>query len=306
MRGRLLYTCFIFFIMLQNVFAQETIPLYEGNIPNNRTNMPNLEKSEIGDDGITRVHNVSIPTISIYKAKVQDPRRISLIIFPGGGYHILSIDKEGYAIANALNEMGITAFVVKYRMPAETSNLDPSIAPLTDAQRAIQLVRQNARSWGIDPAKVGVLGFSAGGHLAAMAATLFDKPVIKNDNHINLRPDFSVLAYPVITFEEGFTHKGSRENLLGKKHSAEQIALFSAEKNISSSTPPAFIFHALDDAAVPVENAMMYFNALRQSEVKKSQLIIYPEGGHGFGLHLPSRNEKWIERLQSWLSVLYP
>lgn len=306
MRQRLLFTCFIFFIMLQNVPAQETIPLYEGNVPNNRTNIPNIEKSEVGDDAITRVHNVSIPTISIYKPKVQDPRGISIIIFPGGGYHILSIDKEGYAIANALNEMGITAFVVKYRMPSETSNLNPEIAPLMDAQRAIQLARQHAGDWGIDPAKVGVLGFSAGGHLAAMAATLFDKPVIENNNHVNLRPDFSVLAYPVITFEENFTHKGSRENLLGKKYSAEQTALFSAEKNISSSTPPAFIFHALDDAAVPVENAMMYFNALRQCGVKKSQLIVYPEGGHGFGLHLPSRNEKWIERLQSWLSVLYP
>lgn len=306
MRQRLLFTCFIFFIMLQNVPAQETIPLYEGNVPNNRTNIPNIEKSEVGDDAITRVHNVSIPTISIYKPKVQDPRGISIIIFPGGGYHILSIDKEGYAIANALNEMGITAFVVKYRMPSETSNLNPAIAPLMDAQRAIQLARQHADDWGIDPAKVGVLGFSAGGHLAAMAATLFDKPAIENNNHVNLRPDFSVLAYPVITFEENFTHKGSRKNLLGKKHSAEQTALFSAEKNISSSTPPAFIFHALDDAAVPVENAMMYFNALRQSGVKKSKLIVYPEGGHGFGLHLPSRNEKWIERLQSWLSVLYP
>lgn len=303
------------FLFMQATTAQQTIPLYDGKIPNNKEGIKNTEYAETGDDRVERVFEVSEPTLTVYKPKIQDKRGISIVICPGGGYHILSIDKEGREIAHSLNEMGITAFVLKYRIPSNNKNVDKSVAPLMDAQRAVQLVREQAKRWGIDKNKIGIMGFSAGGHLAAAASTQYINVLIANTLQTSLRPDFSVLAYPVISFDEKLTHKGSRDNLLQDASlknnkfytSTEQaVTYFSAEKNITSQTPPAFIFHSQDDNVVNVANSLHYYQQLIENKVPGNQLIIYPSGGHGYGLNLPGKNEKWIERLKNWLDILYP
>ncbi len=303
------------FLLMQATTAQQTIPLYDGKIPNNKEGIKNTEYTETDDDRVKRVFEISEPTLTVYKPKIQDKRGISIIICPGGGYHILSIDKEGREIAHSLNEMGITAFVLKYRIPSNNKNVDKSVAPLMDAQRAVQLVREQAKRWGIDKNKIGIMGFSAGGHLAAAASTQYINVLIGNTLQTSLRPDFSVLAYPVISFDEKLTHKGSRDNLLQDASlknnkfytSTEQaVTYFSAEKNITSQTPPAFIFHSQDDNVVNVANSLHYYQQLIENKVPGNQLIIYPSGGHGYGLNLPGKNEKWIERLKNWLDVLYP
>ena len=303
------------FLLMQATTAQQTIPLYDGKIPNNKEGIKNTEYTETDDDRVKRVFEISEPTLTVYKPKIQDKRGISIIICPGGGYHILSIDKEGREIAHSLNEMGITAFVLKYRIPSNNKNVDKSVAPLMDAQRAVQLVREQAKRWGIDKNKIGIMGFSAGGHLAAAASTQYINVLIGNTLQTSLRPDFSVLAYPVISFDEKLTHKGSRVNLLQDASlknnkfytSTEQaVTYFSAEKNITSQTPPAFIFHSQDDNVVNVANSLHYYQQLIENKVPGNQLIIYPSGGHGYGLNLPGKNEKWIERLKNWLDVLYP
>lgn len=303
------------FILMHATSAQQTIPLYEGKIPNNKDNIKNTERTEMGEDRVERVFEVSEPTLTIYKPKVQDKQGIGIIICPGGGYHILSIDKEGREIAHTLNQMGITTFVLKYRIPSDERNTDKSLAPLMDAQRAIQLVRENAQEWGVDKNKIGIMGFSAGGHLAATASVNFNHAVVNNPNNISLRPDFSILAYPVITMNDTYTHQGSSENLfhqnLSSSHkfytsATQQTKFFSAEENINANTPPAFIFHSQDDATVPVQNAIIYYQKLTDNKIANSQLIIYPSGGHGYGLNLPNKNEKWMERMKNWLDILYP
>lgn len=303
------------FLLMQSVSAQQTIPLYEGKIPDNKDNIKNTERTEMGEDRVERVFEVSEPTLTIYKPKVQDRQGIGIIICPGGGYHILSIDKEGREIAHTLNEMGITAFVLKYRIPSDEKNMDKSLAPLMDAQRAIQLVREHAQKWGVDKNKIGIMGFSAGGHLAATASTQFNNATIDNPAKTSLRPDFSVLAYPVISMNNQYTHQGSKENLFNKKLSSshkfytnleQQTKFFSAEENITSNTPSAFIFHSMDDNVVNVENSLLYYHQLIKNKVSLSQLIVYPSGGHGYGLNLPNKSEQWIERMKNWLDVVYP
>lgn len=310
----ILFAVNIFFFMF-NTLAQQTFPLYEGKVPNNKDNIANTEKTEMGDDRVERIFDVSVPTLTMYTPVVKDPRGISVIICPGGGYFILSSDREGKEVAQALNDFGITAFVLKYRIPSNERNIDKSIAPLMDAQKAIETVRINAKKWGIDPQKIGIMGFSAGGNLAAAASNQFKNELIDNTKKISLRPNFSVLAYPVISMQDTLTHQGSKENLLKDArfnenryyHSFTEAAnFFSNEKNVTTQTPPTFIFHSMDDNAVNVENSIIYFNQLIKNKVKNCELIIYPSGGHGYALNLPNKNEKWIERLKNWLDILYP
>lgn len=284
------------------VNAQEIIPLYNAEIPNSKP-APNKERSVIDAHGVLRISNVSIPTLSIYKPDKSINKGTSVIICPGGGYKILAASHEGADVAKELNKWGITAFVLKYRIPNDTTMQDKSIGPLQDAQRAIQVVREHAAEWNINPDKIGIMGFSAGGHLAASASTRFNEILIENPKNTSLRPDFSILIYPVISFMDGITHKGSRENLLGKNPDLKVLEKYSNELTAGPKTPAAFLVHAGDDTSVPVKNSIVYYEALLKHKIY-SNMIIYPHGGHGFGMNNKTTEDKYMLSLKNWLDSL--
>lgn len=292
--------CTMTMLYTNSASSQVIIPLYAGEIPNSKAST-NKEKSEMGKDGILRISNVSIPTLSIYKPDKSIDNGSAVIICPGGGYKILAASHEGVDVAKELNKWGITAFILKYRIPNDTIMPDKSIGPLQDAQRAIQLVRERAAEWNIDPGKIGIMGFSAGGHLAASASTRFSEALIGNPNNTSLRPDFSILIYPVISFMDGITHKGSSENLLGKNSSLKSLEKYSNELQVGPQSPPAFLVHAGDDGAVPVKNSIVYYEALQKNNIYSS-LIIYPKGGHGFGMKNKTSATQWMYQLKDWMS----
>ena len=282
------------------LLAQTEMPLYPTVVPNSKP-APNKESS-LTRDNVTRISKVSIPTLTIYKP--TNANGMSVIICPGGGYGILAFDKEGTRVAEEMNKWGITAFVLKYRLPDDTTNIDRSLAPLMDAQQAIRLVRSKATEWGLKKDKIGIMGFSAGGHLASTAATHFATNAdATNKDTISVRPDFAILIYPVISFDSTITHKGSRNNLVGATASAEQITLYSNELQVNAKTPPSFLVHAGDDGAVPVENSIRYYQACIQYKVP-AEMHLYPKGGHGFGMYNKTTTDNWMERLQNWLNTL--
>jgi acetyl esterase/lipase len=203
---------------------------------------------------------------------------------------------EGINTAKQFAKNGIAAFVLKYRLPDDSIMQDKTIGPLQDAQQAIKLVRENAAKWGIDVNKVGIAGFSAGGHLASTVATHFQKSFIENSNNTNLRPDFQIVVYPVISMQDSLTHSDSRKNLLGKNPSKELIDQYSNELQVSNNTPPAYITHAADDKTVDVDNSIFYFESLRHHNVDV-EMHIYPRGGHGFIFRQPD----WIDPLLLWM-----
>lgn len=302
MRVLTLLFCSISMLYTNSMNAQTVLPLYEGIIPNSKPSV-NKEKSVTDAAGILRISKVSVPTLKMYVPEKQSEKRSAVIICPGGGYGILAASHEGTDVAKAFNEMGITAFVLKYRLPDDSIMVDKSIGPLQDAQRAIQLVRENAQQFNIDGAKIGIMGFSAGGHLAASASTRFTEQLIQNPKQTSLRPDFSILIYPVISFMDGITHKGSRMNLLGKIQTLETLQKFSNELRVTEQTPPAFLVHAGDDPAVPVANSLSYYEALLKQKIY-SNMIIYPRGGHGFGMNNKTTKDKYMLNLQNWLNSI--
>ena len=190
-----------------------------------------------------------------------------MVICPGGGYGVLAASHEGADVAKQFNEWGVTAFVLKYRIPDDRIMTDKEIGPLQDAQRAIQWVRENAAKWKVDPSHIGIMGFSAGGHLASTEGTHFTHELIANKKHTSLRPDFMILIYPVISFTDSIGHIGSRENLIGKNPSPEKIIEYSNELQVNANTPPAFLVHAGDDDAVKVQNSLYFYNALQKNHV---------------------------------------
>lgn len=275
--------------------------LYKGKVPNS-TNAPNKENTTVGDDKVMRVAKVSVPSITMYKPAQQNG--MSVIICPGGGYTILAWNKEGTKVAEELNKWGITAFILRYRLPDDTTMIDKSIAPLQDAQQAVRLVRSNATEWGIDKNKIGIMGFSAGGHLAATAATHFTfKADPLNKDTTSARPDFAILLYPVVSFDTSFAHIGSRNKLIGTNPPADKAAFFSNELQVTSNTPPSFLVHAGDDKAVPVENSIRFYQACIKNKVPV-EMHLYPKGGHGFGLNNTTTTDNWMERLKNWLSSI--
>ena len=231
----------------------------------------------------------------------------AVIICPGGGYWALAYDLEGTDIARYLNSIGVVGIVLKYRLPTYGNVIEPHKAPLMDAQRAMRLVRFNARKWNIDTAKIGIMGFSAGGHLASTLGTHFDrgnKASADSIERISCRPDFMILMYPVISFTEACTHKGSREALLGKNPDKALVAYYSNELQVTKDTPPAFFVHADNDRGVPVENSLLMYKALRANGIP-AELHILSEGNHGFGLGLINNHiASWAENLKLWLNWL--
>lgn len=285
------------FFLLNLVISQES-PLYAGPIPNSKP-AENLEKTAINQWGTVFTTETSIPTLTYYAP--AHPNGQAVIICPGGGYVGTAGEKEGTVIAQALVEQGISAFVLKYRIPMDRTCVDRSLAPLQDAQEAIRQVRKGAKQWGIDPHKIGIMGFSAGGHLAATAATHFDfKADADNPDTTSVRPDFAILIYPVISFTDSLAHGGSRNNLIGPESTKERIDFFSNEKQVTKDCPPAFLVHAQDDGAVPVGNSVAYFMACTRAGVL-AEMHLYPKGGHGFGINNPTTTDQWMERLYNFL-----
>jgi acetyl esterase/lipase len=274
--------------------AQKAIPLYPSGIPNART-YPDKEHSNLTHDAI---FNVSKPELFVYLPPASIAASSAVIICPGGGYGGLVIDREGYDIARRFVKAGIAAFVLKYRLPSDSTMIDKSIGPLQDAQQAIKTVRQHAAEWNINANQIGIMGFSAGGHLASTAGTHFDQSYITNKDGISLRPDFMILIYPVISMKDSITHKGTRNNLLGNNPSISQVNYFSNETRVNSQTPPTFLAAASDDSLVPVNNSIDFYEALLKNKIAAS-MHIYAKGGHGF-LKLPPR-DLWMNELKYWM-----
>ena len=277
----------IFFSILLSVAtmlsAQNTfeLPLWPAGAPNSNGLTGTEEDLEGG-----RVANVITPSITVYKA--DKPNGVAIIMCPGGGYARLAMNHEGHDMAPWLNAQGITYIVLKYRMPNGHYEV-----PLSDAEQAIRLVRQHAKEWNIRPDRIGIMGASAGGHLAASLATLYSS----NET----RPDFQVLFYPVISMVPGVTHGGSRQNLLGNNPSQELEDKYTLEKQVNAHTPQAFIMLSADDGAVPPANGIHYFEALLQHQVPAT-LHVYPTGGHGWGFRDAfTYKRQWTGELEKWL-----
>lgn len=248
-----------------------------------------------------RISMVTDPVITPFFPEKGKANGAAIIICPGGGYSRLAIDHEGVDVAKKFNEIGVTAFVLTYRLPSDLIMVDKSIGPLQDAQRAVQLVRQQAKEWGVDTARVGIIGFSAGGHLASTALTHFNKAVIDNKAKINLRPSFGVLLYPVISFTD-IAHKGSKDNLIGKTPTPEMVDLYSNEKQVTATTPPTYLVHAQDDKTVPVMNSIVFYEAMTKAGVK-GELHLYQAGGHGFGLVNKTTKDEWFNGCKNWMDA---
>lgn len=242
------------------------------------------------------------PSLTIYSVSGANKVSTGVVICPGGGYHNLSMDHEGKEIAEWLNHLGIAAFVLKYRLGPKYH------APIEmwDAQRAIRYARAHAADYGIQSDRIGIWGFSAGGHLASTAGTHFDKGDPSAADIINRqssRPDFLILAYPVITMEEPYVHMGSRDNLLGEKPDPALVESLSNEKQVTNRTPPTFLFHTTEDPVVPVENSVMFYLACRKAQVPV-EMHIYLKGRHGVGLAQDDPVlRSWPDRLVDWLKV---
>ena len=282
-----------------NIHAQTVIPLYKGKVPNSIEHSEQ-EVKNVNDAGQIRYSKVTQPTLEIHLPEAGKANGTAIVIIPGGGYGIVSYTNEGTDIAREFNKMGIAAFILKYRLPSDKIMADKTIGPLQDAQQAIKTVRVRAKEWGVDTAKVGIIGFSAGGHLASTAGTHFTKSVIDNKEKINLRPDFMILMYPVISLTEELMHKGSRDNLIGSNPSIQLTSLYSNNTQVTEKTPPTILIHAGDDKTVKVENSLRFYESLLKCGVP-AEMHIYPKGGHGFGVNNRTTPDKWTERVENWL-----
>ena len=283
--------------------AQQVLPLYGTDpIPNSKATTDQETVDSSGTPVRLSLGKVSRPTLTVYLPPAGTANGTAVVICPGGGYTHLAFTHEGTDVARMLNGMGIAAFLLKYRLPSDETMIDKTIGPLQDAQRAIQMVRERAADWGVNPGRIGIMGFSAGGHLASTAGTHFGKAYIDNKNNTSLRPDFMILLYPVISLSEKYGHTGSRAALLGAHPDTTLIRKFSNELQVTASTPPAFLVHAEDDRTVPVVNTL-YFNDALKAHGVPAEMHIYPKGGHGFGLYNPTSKDQWPDRLRNWMDT---
>jgi acetyl esterase/lipase len=253
-----------------------------------------------GAPGAQGTADADVPAITVFLPRTLTPGLAAMIVCPGGGYGALAANHEGRQVANYLNSLGMAAFVLRYRLGPKYRH--PVQAG--DAQRAVRTVRAKAAEWRIDPARIGILGFSAGGHLAMTASTLFDAGAADATDpidRVSSRPDFAVLGYPVISMTAPWTHQGSKRNLLGESPDPELASRLSGEKAVTKETPPTFIFQTNQDAAVPAENSVHYYLALRQAGVP-AEMHIFERGPHGVGLanHDPALSA-WSGLLANWL-----
>jgi acetyl esterase/lipase len=281
-----------------------TIKLWPDGIPGSITNPSYVEKITTADGRITRCEKVVTPDLTVFLPAQDKANGSAVLICPGGGYSALAFDHEGNAIAKWLNDNGIAGIILKYRLPSDQIMKDKSIGPLQDAQEAMRVIRRNANDWKIDPKKVGVIGFSAGGHLASTLSTHYAEKVYEVKDNSSARPDFSLLIYPVVSFDTAITHRGSRNNLIGIKPDAKQVERFSNELQITAETPPAFLVHSADDKAVPVMNSIGYFKGLQKNNIPV-ELHVFQKGGHGYGL-APDRGTEssWPDLCIKWMKQI--
>lgn len=276
---------FLFCIALFGIFfesvAQKVIPLYpEGKV---------LFAKEGGE----------VPQLTYY-APAKKKSDIAVIVCSGGSYGGRANNQEGIPACRKLNDAGISAFLLDYRLPDTAKMHHKEIVPLTDAQKAIIYVRQHSPDYGINPHKVGIMGFSAGGHLVTTVETHFQETALKNRRHVSLRPDFVVAVYPVVSFADSLTHLRSRANLIGPGITPEKIRKFSNELQVSDSTPATFIVAAVDDDVVKVQNSLLLEAALRQHHVPV-RVFLYAKGGHGFGVNNKTAQVQWTEPCIKWI-----
>ena len=287
-------------IMSNKIFSQTVIPLYKDSIPNSK---PAKDKEKVEHrDGITIISKISRPTLTVFLPPKEKANGTAVVICPGGGYWVNASVHEGSDVAKVFAAMGVAAFVLKYRIPDEATMVNREIGPLQDAQQALKTVRDRAKEWNVNPGRVGIMGFSAGGHLASTAGTHFNTPVIANKENTSLRPNFMMLIYPVISLNASISHKGSGEQLLGKTPSTEKINEYSNELQVTNETPPTFLVHASDDDGVNPENSIVFYQALVKHKVP-AELHIYQSGGHGFGMKLKNTNEQWMQRCSHWMQL---
>ncbi|MDZ7632729.1 MAG: alpha/beta hydrolase [Gemmatimonadaceae bacterium] len=282
------------------------VPLYAGA----PTGAPLSTKAEVfvqaAGDPIARITHVQTPDMRVFLPSATTATGTAIVIFPGGGYGILAIDHEGWAVARWLTAQGIAAIVVKYRVSDTEGERYRFPVPLLDARQALRVVRERAAGWGIDPTRVGVMGFSAGGHLTSMLLTTFNdalpgESVATNDS-LRIRPDFGVLVYPVITLHEPWGHRGSSDNLFGASATQERRQQYSSERRVTAATPPTFLVATQDDQAVPVQNSIAFYQAMTAQRVA-GELHVWERGGHGFGMLAaqgPVATE-WLPRLVDWM-----
>jgi acetyl esterase/lipase len=295
---------FASFMIIESQAQNTIIPLWENGIPNSKK----TDEKEVSEEkDIIRISKVQEPTIEVYLPAKKNATGQAVVICPGGGYGILAYDWEGTDVAKWLNSIGVAGIVVKYRLPNSKSVTNRHQVPLMDAQRALRLVRYNSEKWNIDKEKIGVMGFSAGGHLASTLGTHFDDKLAQTDDLINMlsaRPDFMILIYPVITMGEPNVHGGSRRNLLGPDPSNELIKEFSNEQQVKTTSPPTFLVHSADDKSVPVANSIMMYEALLNKDIPV-EMHLFPKGGHGYSMapHDESLNA-WTGLLATWLRKL--
>lgn len=298
----------IFAIIYQFIAAQDiTLRLWPAG------KMPNWKKSDDKEKwdstDIVRISKVQDPDIAIYLPTKRLATGQAIVICPGGSYSILAYNLEGSDPARMLVAKGIAAIVLKYRLPDRPSNINPTLSPLMDAQRAIRMVRYYAEKWNIKKDRIGIMGFSAGGHLASTAGTHFDNGNASSPDSIeqqSSRPDFMALVYPVISMSKPIMHSGSRNRLIGGNADSVRLAnYYSNELQVTDQTPPTFLIHAMDDRTVPVENSLLFYQALKDHRIP-SELHVFPKGGHGFGLALGTPNEKWMDLCIDWIKGLLP
>lgn len=280
------------------------LPLWEGDPPNYRES-GEMMKSDTTN--IVRLSLVQHPDIAVFLPSKSNATGEAVVICPGGGYHILAYDWEGSDIARWFSSRGIAAVVLKYRLPVSKSNIVPHKTPLMDAQRAFRMVRFHAESWNIDPGKIGIMGFSAGGHLASTLSTHFDNGDQGNADPVekmSCRPDFSILVYPVISFTEEFSHTGSRAALLGEDPDPELVRYYSNEHQVTTDTPPAILIHSGDDEGVPVQNSLAYYQALLKHGIP-AEMHVYPYGRHGYSLAIGRGHlATWPDRVLEWIRYI--
>ena len=279
--------------------AQDKIVLYPEGIPCNFSETANelVRIKKIN-------HQIANPQLWYYPAVFSEKEVPAILVIPGGGYKNLAFEHEGIKVAKWLNQSGISAFVLMYRSPYWEPKPCKSKVALLDAQRAMRIIRQRSSQWNIEASKIGVMGFSAGGHLAASLSTQFDLGIPATENQfkkISSRPDFSILIYPVISMRKELTHMGSRKSLLGGDPTKDQIILYSNELQVKSDTPTTLLIHAKDDSVVIPENSMLYHKALQENKIP-STLHLMEQGGHGFGISSTNKPTKlWLALAKKWL-----
>ncbi len=290
------------FMVSATMLPQQIIPLWE------KSDMPNYQKYKgkelLPPRDIVFIENVQEPTLEVLLPSEKNANGMAVLICPGGGYAGVAYDWEGIDIAKWLNSRDIAGFVLKYRMPQAESVITSYKAPMQDAQRAIRYIRQNAGKFNVNKNKVGVMGFSAGGHLASTLGTHYNEAFYEDVDELDklsAKPSFMMLIYPVISMKKGITHNGSRNNLLGENPSDELVTKFSNELQVDENTPPTFILHSGDDNTVRVENSIRMYQALIKNKVDAT-MHIYPKDGHGYSLG-KSNNESpdWAKLAEEWL-----